>query len=1283
MCRPRSIHWVGGGCGSQRGGEARESPWSGIACQWASQNAEDPPECQGPVETYRSGLYGEGFPGHPGEVRREAGCPHGRIGWLPRCPEFCDPRRRHGAGRRDVLGDWVAGLRGSRDKHAALLLRQGIMDEVVPASAPGHRPMCLVRGPPREPPHSVNASGGSKFLAACDFVYICWVCIVQPLHAYGPMSPVLEVCSPKPPLLSASYPDAAYQLAALPPESSSDAVGGFEAWVSQLLAYLTFHLQCCIRSALLLYFLAVSHCFARAIPIKKSHPHRNSGVRGARLCLRGAPVWLALGLVAHLLPLGHAVQLNRPQYAGLYNSAPASSSTAAVPPEQPCATDPRVWNNFTASSAKDDLLVQVQVFRLQRSTLTSQQWVGPHEGIPFLCQAVHDDLFIPGQDCCVMPVCPQPSTDFIALIESPPWLTRSLRIPVLIEVHPAPVSRFVEVCVGRVTLEDLRAAVGDKLAEGGAFFVGASKDPLQHDDVISPRPGTLFRFFPQHVPCRTCVPLEAKIQRPAAWFRPWAQDIGATDLHRGGIGLVGPWGDWSCDGMTAKGLRHAISRSCGLPVSSLLLAAPASDIRDLFFRGDKIASVLSVMSRALDGACVVFVDARDLGVPVRALALPPCAVHVDELLRLAGGDRPLRVPVSVAGATRYNDEDDTLIPVHKEVIRFRVIYAGALGAGAHQLRPGLKQCDENLSPCMSGSASDVTPDAAPMPSSGQPALSAPLPSLHEPSVGHATRATASNACVPAPAVSDPPAALAETSLSAQSDPQPRRSCMPLQCRKRVRSPNPPVPARAPASARARRGSPEVQALHAGAFHAGDFRPGPRAGEDEGGESEQPVSDSSPEFQEFRLPVRLINFQRADSYHSLCTAVGESLEDFLTRARILLHDEEEPHELLVPDPQPTADFLTVLSAPVWWQRKGLNLVLVAGGHEADADYAVISRHGVTFPQLLPPPRDGSERRVDLYNTGPVVTASGDIQPGTMLFMQRVGASPPVLPAVSHLFASPALDGRESQLPRPQQPAPMGYLLLDSVYGQHPISLNYGPVVPQIASVVQHAPSEIMVWFQNGPSGIFGPISAYGTVVNRCLAFRHRDVLDTGHGPMLFIDARCLGKPICSRIMRSYPLRVEDFLEALDFSLPGTMRPASLEVCQSAAIRMSSALPAGTPLPYGWSTSSLDSIRVRQMMTPMMAMMTMRTPEMRRDRMARSVPFQELMLPCRQIRLWVHQVVMVRQRTRLAAMLAPLIGLLLNSAPVECCHAMSSGYCIAHPSGCARWPRSWCTRVCRPS
>ena len=83
-------------------------------------------------------------------------------------------------------------------------------------------------------------------------------------------------------------------------------------------------------------------------------------------------------------------------------------------------------------------------------------------------------------------------------------------------------------------------------------------------------------------------------------------------------------------------------------------------------------------------------------------------------------------------------------------------------------------------------------------------------------------------------------------------------------------------------------------------------------------------------------------------------------------------------------------------------------------------------------------------------------------------------------------------------------------------------------------VDEAAQDICVYFQKRGPGAFGNICAYGSVVDKCLAYRSLCELSEEPGSMLFNDARTLGKPICSRLLPSRIL--EDIASAIEFSMP---------------------------------------------------------------------------------------------------------------------------------------------------
>ena len=150
------------------------------------------------------------------------------------------------------------------------------------------------------------------------------------------------------------------------------------------------------------------------------------------------------------------------------------------------------------------------------------------------------------------------------------------------------------------------------------------------------------------------------------------------------------------------------------------------------------------------------------------------------------------------------------------------------------------------------------------------------------------------------------------------------------------------------------------------------------------------------------------FQERDTFQVMWTALGESLGDLLSRARAHLCLPDQPRDLLVPDPQPCEACLTIISAPGWSVRRGLNAIFVAGPEGVERQYVNISSYGVTLPEMLTPPAGNNDHRVDIYNTGFDIDTLDDIPPGTMLYTQRVGDAAPVLPSVAQLQANPLLD-----------------------------------------------------------------------------------------------------------------------------------------------------------------------------------------------------------------------------------------------------------------------------------
>ena len=135
---------------------------------------------------------------------------------------------------------------------------------------------------------------------------------------------------------------------------------------------------------------------------------------------------------------------------------------------------------------------------------------------------------------------------------------------------------------GRTTLADRRA---------GSSSLGILQLPLP-DAVLHIPPGTLIRLLFEECPRTSCAPLCTKLVQPRRFFRSTGLGPVRSTPGRGGVGLIGQRGDWTC-----------IPTHAGM---TLLAVAPCRQVHDLQFRGQSVASVLSILQRALAETCVIF-----------------------------------------------------------------------------------------------------------------------------------------------------------------------------------------------------------------------------------------------------------------------------------------------------------------------------------------------------------------------------------------------------------------------------------------------------------------------------------------------------------------------------------------------------------------------------------------------------------------------------------------------------------------------------------------------------
>ena len=457
-------------------------------------------------------------------------------------------------------------------------------------------------------------------------------------------------------------------------EQRSSAEGGLAQGFWALLDSCCMQLECLGRSLLLMYCLALGRMLFGLAPLRKGQSRRNVRIVRARRLFSGAPLCFIFGIAAWCLPSALAVKVDYgctvPDNAGssqrrLEGSVRQLDTQDAGHAAMHTCRDMR-------DTGQDDAVAQAYVYRFQATTKAAQGWIGPHEGVEFACKMFQDELFHEDEPLRLIPVHPQPSCDVVVLLDAPSYITNQLLVPVLFEVQGKQTVRFVDVLVGRVMEEDLRHAVGDLWIPGGQFFVSDSMVAVCEEDIVQLQPGVLIRPGWR---CRSLSTLAEKLQRPKQFFRypvePFPLDLRPV---LGFLGLIGQWGDWTAlstnDVVDTPALKTKISRVCGVPEGDFLAIAPADRPRELMFKGRHIPSVLAIIPKSLEGACILFVDARALGIPLRSLHVPPLYTSLGTVLRLAGGMRPIGLELEITGVQGFDKATETFMPTDSFVGRY-------------------------------------------------------------------------------------------------------------------------------------------------------------------------------------------------------------------------------------------------------------------------------------------------------------------------------------------------------------------------------------------------------------------------------------------------------------------------------------------------------------------------------------------------------------------------------------------------------------------------------------
>ena len=790
---------------------------------------------------------------------------------------------------------------------------------------------------------------------------------------------------------------------------------GFEYW-----------LEAVGRSFLLLYFLSVFRVFAEAQCLRAGWGRRNAVIVRCRRGLRGAPRCLAFLFALSFVPVTQAVQNEHPCVDG--NTAPAVRVEPSLPgsrfgelPVNGCGS--------CSSSHRPDFNFTINVIRFQRSAVqTSLSW-DPGLSSGYVCASIRADLAAGLTDLVYFPAMPQPSIRQVVLGEAPLAALRDLRVPVFLQLAGTQEPCFLTFFTGAVSHSDIRIAVGDAWPAGGQVFVGFCQTPMEEDACVNPTRGLLFRIFPPRrfpPPVKSldakladpydleCLPLDAQ---PSPFPRvPKLAVLGRDDLA------------FAVDAstcITVGDLKDQVSHRIGMQPASLALFAPCVPIHNLLLCGDAVASVLGVFPTRLAECCGVFVDARDIGHPLTLVALPPHPFTLTALRGLLRISRPQNLAHSFHGMDALAGNEEGFLPQHSAVVRLLRTDIPALSPDEFLAIPS--SVEEDL-------------DTAAGPGDVEPAGSLCARGVHSAPDSNASLGVvplASAALVPFVSDEDAPISSMWNRGFSQHAPSPcRLGDTPVDLDSSqasvlstssdvVVAPSAVLPPtvgdpigghhlREPVLRR----SPtcEDEAIRLDVADAPDSADCSSAQYDDS-------PRSSPPFDEWRLPVRILHFQREATVDIQWVAAGETPAEVLLRAEILFTPEGDLFELSVPDCQPTADCLTFLCYPRWWKDVGAVAFIVANAQAADMPYMQVRWPTDEMCDLLLLTGQPHPFPISTFVAGASTGTAPQPLPeqNGLLLIQRAGLPAPAFASAQDIVNDATLDTREADLER-LPPAP---------------------------------------------------------------------------------------------------------------------------------------------------------------------------------------------------------------------------------------------------------------------
>ena len=443
-------------------------------------------------------------------------------------------------------------------------------------------------------------------------------------------------------------------------------------------------------------------------------------VRGARTCLRGAPVrclfFVQLGMclaVSPLTPGGEQDSWNEVTtfepnlylHSGPNNEAPIVEYVGPALPSlfiPESDTGPWDWGGHwpeghVGVEMPDEQTEEadrpyhwnapVKIYDFQRPDEYTTYWTRTDESVTEVMEAVGENVIDGDEDTFLMPVQPQPFSNMLEVFITSTWVLGLGLVPVLIDLSSYGGGRFLAHLDEPITVACVRRIAGQKWPEGAHIYAGASMQPLAPGEEAVSHFGMLIRVHDPARPVPELLFTEERLRDPSEW----AMDTRVSSMPtvpngRGKVCILG-FGAPSYV-LDARPVRVSLSmrdRVCavsGLQPESFLLKPPRGRLHDLAIRGDPVGNFLGVQPWIAQRKIGVFVDARHLGWAFTFCWMRRGEIDIDDFCIVAGIRPPQGWDLQVTGAGGYDADTRRIWCREGDVVMIKVReYRSAPGSG--------------------------------------------------------------------------------------------------------------------------------------------------------------------------------------------------------------------------------------------------------------------------------------------------------------------------------------------------------------------------------------------------------------------------------------------------------------------------------------------------------------------------------------------------------------------------------------------------------------------------